>query len=80
MDRLDNSTGERSTTAELRDWVQERLHLDPESAAELLHRVEEVVEGFLRPQDSNRPDNEVAGRQPEDPSTDFSVVTQERTA
>jgi diguanylate cyclase (GGDEF)-like protein len=43
MDRVDTSTGERSTTAELRDWVQEQLHLDPESAAELLHRVEDVV-------------------------------------
>jgi len=43
MDRLDTSTGERTTTAELRDWVQEQLHLDPEATAELLHRVDEVV-------------------------------------
>jgi diguanylate cyclase (GGDEF)-like protein len=43
MDRVDTSTGERSTTAELRDWVQEQLHLDPDATAELLRRVDEVV-------------------------------------
>jgi diguanylate cyclase (GGDEF)-like protein len=42
MERVDTSRGGRSTTAELRDWVQE-LHLDPASAAELLHRVDEVL-------------------------------------
>jgi diguanylate cyclase (GGDEF)-like protein len=31
------------TTAELREWVQTRLGLDPERVAELLQRVEEVV-------------------------------------
>jgi diguanylate cyclase (GGDEF)-like protein len=43
MARADTSSRERNTTAELRDWVQERLHLDPDVAAELLQRVDEVV-------------------------------------
>src|SRR5436305_2959926 len=43
MRRIDTSTGERNPTAERRDWVQERLHLDPSVGAELLQRVEEVV-------------------------------------
>src|SRR5579871_5198200 len=43
MAGTDTSSGERKTTAELRDWVQARLHLAPEVAAELLLRVEEVV-------------------------------------
>ena len=43
MEHDDLSGGERITTAELRDWVQEKLHLDPALAAELLQRVEEVV-------------------------------------
>jgi diguanylate cyclase (GGDEF)-like protein len=34
---------EHNTTAELRDWVQERLDLDRERAAELLQRVEEIM-------------------------------------
>ena len=42
MERIDRSNGER-TTAELRDWVQQQLHLDPTVAAELLQRVDEVV-------------------------------------
>jgi diguanylate cyclase (GGDEF)-like protein len=43
MDLVGTSAGERNTTAELRDWVQERLHLDPAAATELLRRVDEVV-------------------------------------
>jgi diguanylate cyclase (GGDEF)-like protein len=43
MERADTSTGEPNTTAELRDWVQGQLHLDPALAAELLQRIEEVV-------------------------------------
>ena len=42
MERIDTSKGER-TTAELRDWVQQQLHLDPAISAELLQRVDEVV-------------------------------------
>jgi len=34
---------EQYTTAELRDWVLEHLHLDPATATELLRRIEEVV-------------------------------------
>jgi diguanylate cyclase (GGDEF)-like protein len=41
MKQDDTSTGERNTTAELRDWVQERL--DPAVAAELLRRVDEII-------------------------------------
>ena len=43
MDRVAISTGERSTTAELRDWLQDQLHLDPGVIAELMHRVDDVV-------------------------------------
>jgi diguanylate cyclase (GGDEF)-like protein len=45
MDRSDTSTDEREprSTADLRDWVQERLDLEAEHAAELLSRVEQVV-------------------------------------
>jgi len=39
--RATNNT--ESTTAELRDWVQEHLGLNAEQEAELLHRVEDVV-------------------------------------
>jgi diguanylate cyclase (GGDEF)-like protein len=39
----DDTGGERITTAELRDWVQEKLNLDPTLAGELLQRVDEVV-------------------------------------
>src|SRR5437870_6649418 len=35
---------EPSTTADLRDWVQGELDLNPERASELLSRVEEVVQ------------------------------------
>ena len=35
--------GQRTSTARLREWVNERLGLDPERAAELLRRVDEVV-------------------------------------
>ena len=35
----------RSATAELRTWVQERLNLDPARTAELIRRVDEVVSG-----------------------------------
>ena len=37
-----NPTNER-TTAELREWVQDRLSLDPEQEAQLLQRIEDVV-------------------------------------
>src|SRR3954463_15559021 len=37
------SPGERTPTAELRAWVQERLDLDPSRTAELLDRIDEVV-------------------------------------
>lgn len=43
MTRPDTSTGERNTTVELRDWLQDHLHLDPVVTAELLQRVDEVV-------------------------------------
>jgi len=43
MERGYTSTRERNTTAELRDWVQEHLQLDPAAAGELLQRVDEVV-------------------------------------
>jgi diguanylate cyclase (GGDEF)-like protein len=43
MEHVDTSTGERNTTAELRDWVQAQLDLDPAAVAELLQRVDEVV-------------------------------------
>src|SRR4051812_11830763 len=34
---------ERTSAARLREWVLDRLHLNPETAAELLQRVDEVV-------------------------------------
>ena len=37
------SAREHGTTAELRDWVQGRLDLDPGLAAELLQRIDQVV-------------------------------------
>jgi diguanylate cyclase (GGDEF)-like protein len=37
------SPGERTPTAELRAWVQERLDLDPSRTVELLDRIDEVV-------------------------------------
>jgi diguanylate cyclase (GGDEF)-like protein len=43
MERTDISNGERRTTAELRDWVQQQLHLDSALTAELLQRVDDVV-------------------------------------
>ena len=43
MIERDDTGGERITTAELRDWVQEKLNLDPTLAGELLQRVDEVV-------------------------------------
>lgn len=38
------SDQEPSTTADLRDWVQGKLALDPHRASELLNRVDEVVQ------------------------------------
>ncbi len=45
MDTTDTSTGELEprSTADLRDWVQARLDLEADRAAELLSRVEQVV-------------------------------------
>jgi diguanylate cyclase (GGDEF)-like protein len=45
MDTADTSTGESGTpsTADLREWVQSRLGLDPDRATELLARIEQVV-------------------------------------
>jgi len=45
MDTTDTSTGELEprSTADLRDWVQARLELEADRAAELLSRVEQVV-------------------------------------
>src|SRR5438093_10588970 len=43
MAQVQTSSRERNSTAELRDWVQDELHLDPERVGELLDRVEEVV-------------------------------------
>jgi diguanylate cyclase (GGDEF)-like protein len=45
MSRADRSTRDQEprSTADLRDWVQARLDLEAERAAELLRRVEEVV-------------------------------------
>ena len=43
MARVDVSSSDRTPTAELRDWVQERLDLDPARCAELLQRIEDVV-------------------------------------
>jgi diguanylate cyclase (GGDEF)-like protein len=43
MERSDTPAVEHSTTAELRDWVQDQLHLDPALAAELLQRIEGLV-------------------------------------
>src|SRR5215471_12971569 len=37
------STGGRASTAELREWVQQTLGLDPQRAADLMQRVEDVV-------------------------------------
>jgi diguanylate cyclase (GGDEF)-like protein len=45
MSTVQTSTREPEprSTADLRDWVQEQLHLQPERASELLSRVEQVV-------------------------------------
>jgi len=45
MTRVQRSTHETEprNTADLRDWVQAQLHLNPDSAAELLSRVDGVV-------------------------------------
>ena len=43
MPRVRTTHTNERTTAELRDWVQDRLGIDPERAAELLQRVEDVV-------------------------------------
>jgi diguanylate cyclase (GGDEF)-like protein len=43
MAQVDSSSGARTTTADLRDWVLEHLHLDPQSAGELLQRIDEVM-------------------------------------
>jgi diguanylate cyclase (GGDEF)-like protein len=43
MASVRSSMREYTTTAELRDWVQGRLDLDPGLAAELLQRIDEVV-------------------------------------
>jgi diguanylate cyclase (GGDEF)-like protein len=43
MATVRESTGDQRTTAELRSWVTEELGLDPERAAELLRRIEDVV-------------------------------------
>jgi diguanylate cyclase (GGDEF)-like protein len=45
MSTVNTSTREQEprTTADLRDWVQRQLPLDPDRAAELLSRVEQVV-------------------------------------
>ena len=43
MMQVDIKSDERKTTSDLRDWVQEHLHLPPDQAAELLQRIEEVV-------------------------------------
>src|SRR5438093_2205075 len=43
MAQVQTSSRERNSTAELRDWVQDELHRDPERVGELLDRVEEVV-------------------------------------
>jgi diguanylate cyclase (GGDEF)-like protein len=43
MGRVKTTASDRTPTAELRDWVQERLSLDAARAAELLARVDDVV-------------------------------------
>jgi len=45
MSTVHTSTREQEprSTSDLRDWVQEQLHLQPERASELLSRVEQVV-------------------------------------
>jgi diguanylate cyclase (GGDEF)-like protein len=43
MTRVEIANAERTPTAELREWVRESLPLDPDRAAELLERVEDVV-------------------------------------
>jgi diguanylate cyclase (GGDEF)-like protein len=43
MARVQASAGDRTPTAELREWIQEQSHLDPARVAELLQRVEDVV-------------------------------------
>src|SRR5438067_6957141 len=43
MARVQTSPGDRTPTAELREWVQEQLALEPVRLSELLQRVEEVV-------------------------------------
>jgi diguanylate cyclase (GGDEF)-like protein len=43
MASVRTSTREHSSTAELRNWVQGRLDLDPGLVAELLQRIDEVV-------------------------------------
>ena len=43
MATVQTTHGDSTPSAELRDWIQDRLGLDPARAAELLQRVEEVV-------------------------------------
>jgi diguanylate cyclase (GGDEF)-like protein len=43
MEDRDAQAGRRVTTAELREWVQSRLNLEPALSAELLRRIEEVL-------------------------------------
>ena len=43
MTQVDSSSSAWTTTADLRDWVLEHLHLDHESVGELLRRIDEVV-------------------------------------
>src|SRR5215831_4956988 len=43
MMQVDIKSDERKTTSDLRDWIQDHLHLDPEVAAELLQRVDEIM-------------------------------------
>ena len=43
MGSVRTSASNERTTAELRDWVQAHLGLDPERATELLQRIEDVV-------------------------------------
>jgi diguanylate cyclase (GGDEF)-like protein len=43
MGRVKETASDRTPTAELRDWVQHQLDLEPQRTAELLQRVEDVV-------------------------------------
>ncbi len=43
MAYVDSSSDTPNTTVELRDWIQDQLHLEPTIAAELLQRIDEVV-------------------------------------